>query len=249
MRLTRDVCLVGGGPTFGFGLTPGPDAHAYLLDGGDELALIDCGTGAEASRPALLANVRDVGLDPEAISRLFVTHYHADHCAGAARYRDELGLEVLASGETADALEAGDHTATSFEAARRLGYYPDDVAFPPCPVGMRLHDGDEVAVGRLTVRFVSTPGHCAGHGAYLVTGGERTYLFSGDSLFAGGRLLLQATHDCDLQLSLGAVRTIAAVDFDSLLPGHGPLALTGGRDHALMALATIDALGVPAGLV
>lgn len=249
MRLTRDVHLVGGGPTFGFGLTPGPDAHAYLIDGGGELALVDCGTGTDASRDALLANVREAGLDPGSISQLFVTHYHADHCAGASRYRDQLGLEVLASGETADALETADHTATSFTAARSLGYYPGELAFPACPVGTRLHDGDEVRVGRLAFRFVATPGHCTGHGAYLVTGGERTYLFSGDSLFAGGRILLQATHDCDLQLSLDAVRTLAALDFDSLLPGHGPLALTGGRDHALMALATIDALGVPAGLV
>ena len=249
MRLTRDVCLVGGGPTFGFGLTPGPDAHVYLIDGGDELALVDCGTGTDASVEQLLANVRGDGADPTAIRRLFVTHYHADHSAGASRYHAELGVEVLASDETADALEAADHTATSFDAARERGYYAEDSSFPPCPVGTRLQDGDEVPVGRLTLRFVATPGHSAGHGAYLVTGGDRTYLLSGDALFAGGRLLLQATHDCDLQQSLASVRTLSQLDFDSLLPGHGPLALTGGRDHARTALAIIDALGIPPGLV
>lgn len=249
MRLTPDVCLVGGGPTFGFGLTSGPDAHAYLLDGGDELALVDCGTGTATSLAQLIGHVREDGLDPARISRLLLTHYHADHCAGASRYRDELGLEIVASHETADALEAADHQATSFEAARRRGYYPDDVDFPPCQVGTRLQDGDELAVGHLVVRFVATPGHCTGHGAFLVTGGERTYLLSGDSLFAGGRLLLQSTHDCDLQLSLASVRILADLEFDSLLPGHGPVALTGGRDHARAALAAIDALGVPPSLV
>lgn len=249
MRLTRDIHLVGGGPAFGFGLTPGADAHAYLIDGGDELALVDCGTGTDASLEQLLANVAEAGLDPASITRLFVTHYHADHCAGAWRYRTRLGLDVVASHETAEALQAGDHEATSFQAAQARGYYPDDVEFLPCPVQTRLQDGDEVRVGRLTVRLVATPGHCAGHGAYLVTGGERTYLLSGDSLFAGGRLLLQATHDCDLQLSLEAVRTLAALEFDSLLPGHGPLVLTGGRDHARSALACIDALSVPPSLV
>lgn len=249
MRLRRDVCLVGGGPAFGFGLTSGTDAHAYLLDGGDELALVDCGMGTELSREQLLAHVRADGADPASISRLFVTHYHADHCAGAAAYRSALGVEVLAGQEAADALESGDHVATSFSAARDLGLYAADAEFPPCPVGTRLSDGDEVQVGRLTVRFLSTPGHCAGHGSYLVTGGERTYLLSGDALFAGGRLLLQGTHDCDLQRSLGSVRTLAALEFDSLLPGHGPLALTGGRDHALSALASIDSLGIPPSLV
>ncbi|MBI1377340.1 MAG: MBL fold metallo-hydrolase [Frankiales bacterium] len=249
MRLTSDVCLVGGGPTFGFGLTPGTDAHVYLLDGGDEAALVDCGMGSDASFDQLVRNVRGDGVDPDSVTRLFITHYHADHCAGASRYRHALGLEVLTGHDTADALEAADHRATSYDASRALGVYPADSSFPPCAVDTRLGDGDEVRVGRLSVTFVATPGHCAGHGSYVVSGGDRTYLLSGDALFAGGRLLLQATRDCDLQRSFASVRTLAALDVDSLLPGHGPVALTGGRDHARAALATIDALGVPASLV
>ena len=50
MRLTPDVCLVGGG-MFGFGLTSPGDCHVYLLDGGDELVLIDAGIGGVAGDP------------------------------------------------------------------------------------------------------------------------------------------------------------------------------------------------------
>jgi glyoxylase-like metal-dependent hydrolase (beta-lactamase superfamily II) len=249
MRLTPDVSLVAGGPFFGFGLTSGTDAHCYLIDGGESLALIDCGMGTATSKEQLLSHATADGHDLARLERLFITHYHADHCAGAAAYRDALGLAVVAGRETAAALEAGDQRATSFEPARTLGLYPADSQFPACPVDEVLDDGDSVSVGRLTVRFVATPGHCSGHGAYLVTGGDRTYLFSGDSLFAGGRLLLQATHDCDLQLSLASVRTLAALEFDSLLPGHGPLALTSGPAHVAAAVAAIDRLSVPPSLV
>jgi glyoxylase-like metal-dependent hydrolase (beta-lactamase superfamily II) len=248
MRLTRDVALVGGGSTFGFGLTSGSDAHCYLLDGGDSAALIDCGMGSPESLNLLLDNVLAAGTRPDSIRHLALTHYHADHCAGAKRYRDHLGLQVLAGHETAEALEAGNHASTSYAAALARGVFPSDVPFPPCPVDVRLSDGEVFRVGRLTVRYLSTPGHCAGHGAYLVTGGERIYLFTGDALFAGGQMLLQATWDCDLQASLATIRVFAELTFDSLLPGHGALALSGGMDHVAAAMATIESLGVPKNL-
>jgi glyoxylase-like metal-dependent hydrolase (beta-lactamase superfamily II) len=249
MRLTDDVVLAGGGTLTGFGISADFDAHCYLLDGGDELALVDCGMGTDTGMERLLANVAKAGCDPERISRLFLTHYHADHAGGAARYRERLELTVGASSVTAAALESGDHEATSFRAARELGIFPDDFEYPPCPVDDRLDDGDERRVGRLTLRFVATPGHSAGHGSYLVSGGEGVYLLAGDAVFAGGKLFLQATADCDLQASLESVRRLAALDFDAFLPGHGPIALRDGRAHVDAAKAAIDSLAVPPSLV
>ena len=40
MKLTQGVHLCGSGA---FGLTSDGDCHCYVLDGGSELALIDCG--------------------------------------------------------------------------------------------------------------------------------------------------------------------------------------------------------------
>jgi glyoxylase-like metal-dependent hydrolase (beta-lactamase superfamily II) len=250
MRLTDDVVLAGGGTLTGFGVSADFDAHVYLLNGGDgQLALIDCGMGTATGMERLLANVAAAGLDPSRIARLFLTHYHTDHAGGAARYRERLGLAVAISSAAADALERGDHEATSFRAARELGIFPSDFEYPPCPVDDRLEDGDLRQVGRLTLRFVATPGHAAGHGSYLVTGGETTYLFAGDAVFAGGKIFLQATADCDLQASLESVRRLAALDFDAFLPGHGSIALRDGRAHVEAAKAAIDRLAVPPSLV
>jgi glyoxylase-like metal-dependent hydrolase (beta-lactamase superfamily II) len=249
MRLTPDLALVAGGPLTGFGLSADFDAHVYLLDGGDELALIDCGLGTEAGQGALLGRVAALGLDASRIRRLFVTHYHTDHAGGAGRYRARLGLSVAVAAEVAGALAGADGEATSFRAASALGFLPAAYLYAPCPVDDALEDGDVRTVGRLTVRAIATPGHCAGHTSYLVTGGERTYLLTGDALFAGGRILLQAIPDCDLAASLASVRRLADLSFDALLPGHGAIALADGRAHTAAAMAAMDRLAVPGSLV
>ena len=245
MRLTDDVVLVGGGSFTGFGISADFDAHCYLLDGGDELALVDCGTGTEAAMMRLLANVEAAGLDPGRISRLFLTHFHTDHAGGAARYRERLDLDVAIAAEAATALETADHEATSFVPGQRAGLFPVDFDYPACPVADRLADGDIRQVGRFTVRFLATPGHCGGHGSYLVTGGDRTYLFAGDAVFAWGKVAVLATADCNLQALLSSVRRLADEEFKALLPGHAEIVLDGGKAHVEQAKATIDALTVP----
>jgi len=245
MRLTDDVVLVGGGSYTGFGISADFDAHCYLLDGGDELALVDCGTGTEAAMERLLANAEAAGCEPARISRLFLTHFHTDHAGGAARYREQLGLSVAISAAAAGALETADHEATSLAPGQRTGLFPPDFDYPPCPVADRLEDRDKHRIGRLTVRFLATPGHCAGHGSYLVTGGQRTYLFAGDAVFAWGKVAVLATADCDLQALLASVRRLAAEEFDALLPGHAEIVLDGGKAHVEQARATIDKLDVP----
>jgi glyoxylase-like metal-dependent hydrolase (beta-lactamase superfamily II) len=248
MRLTSEVLLVGGGSFTGFGLSADFDAHVYLLDGGSELALIDCGMGTEVGIERVLNNVRNDGLDPSRISRLLVTPYHPDHARGADRYRELLSARVAFSRIERGALELPDHSRTSFELAQAAGFFPQSFTYPACPVDDALDDGDEFAVGDLRVRYLATPGHCAGHGSFLVAGREGNYLLGGDAIFAGGKLLLQATMDCDLRQSLDSVLRIRHHDFDALLPGHGPIVLSDGKSHVESAVSTIKSLAVPPNL-
>ena len=245
MRLTTDIALVGGGPVTGFGLSADFDAHVYLLDGGDECALVDCGMGSPTGVERVLSRIEAVGVAHDAVRQLLLTHYHTDHAGGAATYRDRLALRVSIAADARDALERGDHERTQFAAAKRAGIFAADYEYPPCPVDDGLVDGDVRTVGRLTVRFLATPGHCAGHGSYLVSGGERTYLLAGDAVFALGRLYLQAIPDCDLGASIDSVRRLGELAFDALLPGHGAIALDGGLGHVQAAVAAFDRLGIP----
>lgn len=249
MRLTAEVTLVGGGPVSGFGLTGGSDSHVYLVDCGNELALIDCGLGSAESLDLILANVKAAGHDPRRITRLLLTHYHGDHAGGAAAYRAELGLAVGISAEAQAALESGDEEATSLAVARDAGIYPADYRLEGCRVDDPMRDGDARKIGQVEFHFFSTPGHCAGHGSYLMTGGDRPVLFAGDAVFWGGQVLLQAIHDCDLGASLESILRLDGLAFDALLPGHGPVTLRGGKEHVELAAKKIRALGVPRNLI
>ena len=61
-------------------------ASCYLVQHGDELALIDCGTPHSA--PQALATIAAVGASPEQVRWIIPTHVHLDHASGAGQLMD-----------------------------------------------------------------------------------------------------------------------------------------------------------------
>ncbi len=249
MRISDEVYLVGGGVANAFGLSDDPDCHVYLIDGGDELALIDCGMADGDSLERILSNVRGDGLDPAKITRIVVTHYHMDHAGGAARFRDRLGVDVVAPSGAAHALRTGDERAVALDVAKAAGFYAPDYPFEPVEVAREVAEGDQIQVGALTLEVFETPGHCDGHASYLLQGKARRYLFAGDAVFSGGRVVLQNIHDCSIQKSAASIAKLAALQFDALLPGHAAICLDGGMRHVATAHAACQSLFVPKNLV
>ncbi|MGI5215388.1 MBL fold metallo-hydrolase [Plantactinospora sp. CA-290183] len=222
--LLDSVWLVGSG-THPDVLTDPHDCHCYLVWDGTGGVLVDTGTGLGAD--AWLAAVAEV-CDPARLAGAVVTHYHADHAGGAAAAR-AAGLPILASAETAAALATGDETRTSLAAARAAGVYPPDYRLSPATVDRVLGDGDTVDAGGLRIEIVAAPGHCDGHLVVLVRRAGRTILLSGDCLFAGGRVSIQAIHDCRLDRYAETVIALADREVDVLLPGHGDPVLRDAR--------------------
>ena len=234
MQITERVYLVGGGSS-GFGLSFQSDCHMYLIDGRTELALIDAGAGP--GRKEVLDQIRSHGFAPEDIGYLFLTHLHADHAGGAAGLRDILpDLRVLASKDVAHILREGDEKGISLDLGKEAGYYAPDYRFEACPVEIELTEPQGIAVGDLEIRTVDTPGHCAGHLCFTMEEKGRTVLFSGDNLFAGGKILLQTISDCDLQAHLRSIEKLADIGVDVFLPGHGSISLKDGHAHIDAAL-------------
>lgn len=249
VRLTDEVSIVGGGITNAFGLSNDPDCHVYLVDGGDEMALIDCGMAAGNSVDRILGNVRAEGLDPARITKILATHYHMDHSGGAARFRDQLGVDVVAPTDAAHALRTGDERAVALDVAKAAGFYDQDYRFEPVEVAVEVREGDRVVVGLLELEVIETPGHCDGHVSYLLHGKNRRYLFAGDAVFSGGRVVLQNIHDCSIQKSTASIAKLANLEFDALLPGHAAICLDGGMKHVAIAQKACQSLFVPTNLI
>jgi hydroxyacylglutathione hydrolase len=95
--------------------------------------------------------------DGIAITHILVTHPHGDHVAGIGEARRQLGNPPLVAHEA---------TAAQLE---------DEVA-------VTLGDGDKLEAGGIEVEAIYTPGHAAGHLAYLVDGDD---VFTADVLFKG----------------------------------------------------------------
>lgn len=246
MRLTERIYLVGGGRN-GFGISEEFDCHVYLLNGGEEMALIDAGAGRTID--PILANIRFDGLDPDRLRYILLTHAHADHAGGAAEWNRRFGVEVAGSCQAAEYVRDGDERRISLDIAREAGFYPSDYVFQACPVSHVLAEGDTFRVGDLELRAVETPGHCSGMLSFLVRDGNRTALFSGDTVFHEGRLLVTNLWDCDLRQYVCSIEKLAGLDFDALLPGHQTIALAGGGYHARKAWDALRKMSIPPSII
>ena len=127
------------------------------------------------------------------ITHVLVTHPHGDHVAGLAEARARLGNPPLVAHE-ATAAELGDEVAIT------------------------LGDGDFLDAGSFQVEALFTPGHAAGHLAYLVDG---TDLFTADVLFkgtVGGTMAPGASGFADLKASV--MRLMELHPETAVHPGH-----------------------------
>lgn len=227
MRLTDRILLVGGGK-WSIGISHPLDCNVYLIETSDGCIMIDSGCAIEPER--IENNIISHGHKMTDIKILMLTHYHADHACGAAWVHEKSGCRVFASAPEAECIAKGDDIASSLAPGRGKSY-PADFVYPPCPCIESLNDGDAVTLGdtSLTVHFV--PGHSLCDMVIHGSVGGINCMFSGDSVFAGGEILLQSLYDVSILPYFEAVEKIAGFKTDALLPGHGQIVLSGGQWH------------------
>lgn len=195
---------------------PGPmtldGTNSYLLAGSGGLVVVDPGPDDEHHLRAL-ADEGDVQL-------ILITHRHADHTAGAARFAAMTGAPVRALD-------------------------PEH-----CEGGEPLVDGELLDFGGLRIRVLATPGHTSDSVSFHLlddrAGGGPGAVLTGDTVLGRGTTVI-AHPDGELGSYLGSLRLLADLGPALVLPAHGPelpdLATVCGAylDHRLQRLDSVRA--------
>ena len=241
MQIDERIYAVGSGWA-GCNLTNHYDCDIYLVDCGEKLAMIDAGAGIAVEQVEKLIHFH--GFSMRDIEFILLTHTHGDHAGGAKKLQSLTGAELLAHPDSAGYLKSGDQKKMSVDIAVERGLYPPGFTVEPCEA-RPFKDGETIQVGQVSFTAIDTPGHCSGHNSYLAATPKKRYLFSGDSVFLGGKISLQNLWDCSLEAYAGTARRLNEQEFDALMPSHFGIDLSEGKIHTRRAEEIFNQLGVP----
>lgn len=219
----------------GLGLTSPTDCNVYMYRAGSSWILFDTGSGVESDRIA--GEIESVVGQDGGIDAIFLTHYHGDHIGGAAWLKERFGGRLIASETTKEAVESEDDAAIGIEQAKEAGIYPAGYTLEPFAVDLGFSDA--AALWRfddVEIRGIHTPGHCDGHYSFLLVDDAQRILFTGDVLFAGGRVSVQPIHDCRPAEFPGSLTRLLDANPVSMMSGHHGFVLSGAKAHINAAL-------------
>jgi hydroxyacylglutathione hydrolase len=160
------------------------------------------------------AAIREQGI---AIEKIFLTHGHVDHAAGADELRERLGVPI-----------EGPHVADRFlldslpATAAQYGLEPARAVTPD----RWLDEGDTVQVGELAFDILHCPGHSPGSVVFVSR--DARFALVGDVVFRGsiGRTDLPGGNHEQLIRAIKE-KVLPLGDDIAFIPGHGPTGTLG----------------------
>ncbi|MFI5641596.1 MBL fold metallo-hydrolase [Streptomyces goshikiensis] len=195
-----------------------PIGQAYLWCDGNALTLIDAGHAGAAD--AIEGAIRSLGLRPERLERIVLTHCHRDHIGAAGELAGRWGAQVLAHALDAPVIRGERPVPEPVLLDWEVPLYEHGLTVPeapPVPVDRELADGESLPFGDGTV-VVHAPGHTPGSiGVHLPRHGV---LFTGDCV-AGVGQVMTGVFNVDRARAGASFRRLAALAPSVACFGHG----------------------------
>ncbi len=208
-----------------------PDSHMYVIGTPEasDYSIVDCGLMEMGSYK--LEELGKIGIKPNDIKRIIMTHTHIDHIGCLPELLKEMPhVEICVHSAEAEQLETGDASiifgSSMFESMIRENFSLPEGYFKTT-VHRKLNNGDLLTLGGIQFKVVHIPGHSAG--SIGLWNEENRLFMSGDTIYADGaigRYDLESANPSELKNSL---KIIGALGVDILLPCHNRIVKRGAE--------------------
>jgi glyoxylase-like metal-dependent hydrolase (beta-lactamase superfamily II) len=206
--------------------------NVFAVAGSDGWTLVDTGMGGSARR--IQAALGALGVKPESLRRIYLTHQHSDHVGGLpGMHAWAPGAEIVASEHEAEVI-AGRRPMDP-PAGGVMRFLARWNQLTPVPVSRTVSEGEAVA----GFRVVSTPGHSLGHTSLLSE--QHGLLLTGDAFGAFRRRVRVGVFRAfcaDPAMARRSADKLLEEEYGTVAFGHGRTLRDDPREVLRQAVAT-----------
>jgi glyoxylase-like metal-dependent hydrolase (beta-lactamase superfamily II) len=205
------------------------DCNQYIIsdDKNGELVLFDAGNGQ--SLKGLIEGMKNIELDYQAITKVYLTHEHVDHVIGIYPLMELLKKnppKLYAFTETAKIIKEGNESKI-FPGNLGINASMFGVNIKPLDV-IELKNNEVFNIGsNFTFKVYHTPGHSEGSICYYEP--NKKILIPGDLVFTGGSFGRYDFPGGSLKKLIESIKFTTTLDVHYLLPGHMGISDNGTR--------------------
>jgi glyoxylase-like metal-dependent hydrolase (beta-lactamase superfamily II) len=183
-------------------------ANAYLVVGSKRTIMID--VGLSSNYPHLLTCLDHVGITPEKIDMVVLSHEHLDHIGAAYHFHGK--SLIVAHRLAANKIMLRD----DFSMLRKMFNEPN----MPVDVDLWLEEGNLIDLGNFRLDVMYTPGHTSA--CISLFDQDRALLFAADTLMPGG-VMGGVFGSGSISDYIQSLERLKGLNAKILLSGHGRL--------------------------